>query len=187
MLNLRKISILLLTLTSFQQAVAQPPEAAGVATGKRLDLILRSEITIDRPAKEVWPHFLNMEAWMAGMRLQHIDGPNGEVGEVRLVTSTNREKPENDYFIQTVRVTPLEQYVVKVVPKRREQYAGYADFSFTETDGKTRLIYDIYVDRPASPMSEEELRKLRDEEHANGYKSVDINNRNLKALVEKHR
>lgn len=183
MISLRSVATLLLALTSLHRVSARPSEAASLEREKRLDLILRTEITIDRPVKEVWPHFLNMEAWMVGHRFQPIEGQPGEEGQIRLVMPEG-EKPENYYFIETVRATPFAQYVVKVVPRTRDNFAGFADFSFTEIDGKTHLIYDIYVDRPAPPMSDKELRKLRDEQHANSREFIASNNRNLKALVE---
>lgn len=153
------------------------------ATNAKLDLILRSQITIDHPVKEVWPYFLDMGAWMTGHRFKNIQGRRGEEGEVRLVKPEGNT-PYRSYFIKTVRVTPCEQYVVKVTPEDGAEYLGFADFSFTEAGGKTHIIYDIYMELTVMRVSDKEFRKFHDEQYATAHQEVARNNQNLKSLVE---
>jgi hypothetical protein len=158
-------------------AAARPPGA------QTFDLVLRSEITIDRPAKEVWPHFLNMDVWMTDNTFQDIDGKRGEEGQLRLVTP-KEAGPYASYYIKTVRARPFEQYVLKVIPQQGDDYLGFADFSFTERRGRTHLIYDIYVELHVAPMSDEQFREFSRQQYDRGRLQVNRNNQNLKSLVE---
>lgn len=148
-----------------------------------LDLVIRSEVTIDRDVRAIWPRFLDMGAWMSGLKFQTTEGERGGEGEIRLVT------PEDDdvygsYYIRAVRVTPFEQYVVKATPVTGTGYVAFADFSFFPESGRTRIVYDIYLQLSAPPMDAPALRKFSDEQHATILRDVNRNHRNLKSLVE---
>jgi hypothetical protein len=182
-ISLRTVAVLALMLL---QACQTQPSASAASTQRTFDLILRSEITINRPAKEVWPHFLNMDVWMTDNRFQTIEGQCGEEGEVRLVRPKEATL-YSAYFIKTVRATPFAQYVLKVIPEKGNDYFGYADFSFTEADGKTHLIYDIYVELKVAEMSDAEYRRFSQEQYENGRGAVARNNQHLKSLVETSR
>lgn len=153
------------------------------AQAQTFDFVLRSEITIDRPAKEVWPHFLNMDVWMTDNTFQDIEGKRGEEGQLRLVTP-KESGPYASYYIKTVRARPFEQYVLKVIPQRGADYVGFADFSFTERGGRTHLTYDIYVQLHVAQMSEEQFREFSRQQYERGRWLVNRNNQNLKSLVE---
>ena len=150
---------------------------------KRFDLIVRSQITIDRSVKEVWPRFLSMDDWMTDNRFLPVGGERGEEGEVRQVVP-KEETPYRAYLIETVRIIPFEQYVLKVVSEEGSDYFGFADFSFTEVGDQTRLIYDIYVELKVTGKSEEEFQRFSSEQYAITRELVTQNNQNLKALVE---
>jgi hypothetical protein len=182
---LRTVAVLALMPLMLQGCQTQPSVPRPVLQ-RTFDLILRSEITIDRPVREVWPHFLNMDVWMTDNRFQTIEGARGEAGEVRLVRP-KEATPYAAYFIRAVRATPYVQYVLKVVPEKGHDYFGYADFSFTETDGKTHLIYDIYVELKVAEMSDAEYRRFSREQYEKGWLAVARNNQNLKSLVEARR
>jgi hypothetical protein len=147
------------------------------------DLIVRSAITIGCPVTVVWPRFLELQTWMIGLQFKHIEGEHGEEGEVRRVTPDG-ESQYRAYFIRTVRVKRHEQYVLNVVPQQGEDYWGFADFSFTETEGSTRLVYDIYLQLKVSGKNSEELSELCAEQHQKVYEEVTRNNENLKFLIE---
>jgi hypothetical protein len=149
---------------------------------RKFDLILRSEIVIDRPVSDVWPRFLDMQAWMAGVRLQHVEGEVGSEGEVRSVGPSSN-KVGSDYLIKTVRITRFKQYVIKITPGTLD-YFGFADFSFFELNGATHLVYDIYVESKTPAMTEKEFALYSKEQYENAYPVVAKNNQTLKALVE---
>jgi hypothetical protein len=167
------LGLWLVTIVAF----ARPPD------GATFDLVLRSEITINRPAKDVWPHFLDMDVWMTDNTFQDIEGKRGEEGQLRLVTP-KESGPYASYYIKTVRARPFEQYVLKVIPQLGDDYLGFADFSFTEQHGKTHLIYDIYVELHLANMSEEQFREFSRQQYERGRLLVNRNNQNLKSLVE---
>lgn len=160
--------------------------AQGVPGSKRqvkVDLVVRSEITFDRPVREVWPHFVEMGKWMTQIHLQSVGGVSGQEGEIRLVRPADDHSAAG-YTIKTVRIVPLEQYVVKVVSEN-PVFDGYGDFSFAESDGKTRMVYDIYMEFLVPEMSEEKFRQFAAAQRAGSLKRMDENNNRLKLLVEK--
>ncbi len=148
-----------------------------------VDLVVRSEVTVDRPVAAVWPYFLQMSRWMSDLTFERVSGRDGEEGEIRLVTPAN-STPYRAYFATTVRVRPFEQYVLKVRPQEGSDYWGFADFSFAEASGKTHLVYDIYLELKVSGADEEALRTLSQEQHRSVYQEVARNNQNLKRWVE---
>ena len=150
---------------------------------RKFDLIVRSEITIERAIREVWPHFLDTGAWMSGLSFERIAGRRGEEGEVRLVTPAGAT-PYDAYFITVVRATPLRQFVYKVTPRQGTDYLGFADFSFNEMDGKTHLVYDIYLELAVPEMSAEAFQRFADQQYSIARRDVAVNNLNLKSLVE---
>lgn len=157
-------------------------DSSGVSSTK-CDVVVRAEVTIDRCAHDVWLPFLEMESWMTGLRFENVSGERGAEGEVRLVTPTP-DSLYRSYYTRAVRVTPRQQYVVKVTPAEGAGYLAFADFSFTERDGKTHLVYDIYLELSLPAASEGELNQLRFQQHRDVLEEVTRNNRNLKSLVE---
>jgi polyketide cyclase/dehydrase/lipid transport protein len=151
--------------------------------GIPIDLAVRSEIMIDRPAAIVWPYVLDMSKWMSGLRFQNVAGTAGEEGEVRLVTA-QADGTYPSYLITTVRVKPFEQYVLKVKPEEGSDYFGFADFSFTGRNGMTQLVYDIYLELRVVAADKDELRKIREQQCAGIRADVTRNNEALKRLVE---
>jgi hypothetical protein len=147
------------------------------------DVVVRTEITFDRRASVVWSCLVDMHRWMHGLSFQNVRGQTGEEGQVRLVT------PEGDslygkYFITTVRARPFEQYVLKVAPEQGTDYFGFVDFSLTEKDGETHMIYDIYVELKVTAAGAEELRRISEEQCAGVRAEVSRNNAALKRIVE---
>jgi len=149
------------------------------------DLIVRTEIDFDRPASNVWPWLLAMDKWMSGLRFQDIRGKAGDEGQVRLVTPEG-ESLYRSYFITTVCVRPFAQYVLKVTPERGTDYLGFADFSITERDGRTHMIYDIYLELRVAAASAEELLRVRADQYASVRAEALRNNEALKSLAEAH-
>jgi hypothetical protein len=178
---LRKLFVLVLTVAVLSTATAQQTNT--IKSEMTSYLIVRSKITIDRSVEVVWPYFLDMNAWMAENRLQTIYGSRGQEGEIQLVTP--RENGAFDpYTVTTVRVTPREQYVVRVLTKKATVYSGFADFSFTEAEGRTHLTYDIYVESIVPMVSDDESKRISKEQHKNASEVVSRSLQNLKSLVE---
>jgi hypothetical protein len=147
------------------------------------DLIVRSEITIDRPVNDVWPHILDLGSWMSHLHFQTIKGERGNEGEVRRVTLEGTT-PYHPYFITTVRVIQFERYVLKITSEDGPAYFGFADFSLAPVGRKVHLTYSLYVELKVPDQSEEQARKSCNEQHESTERDVSANNRNLQILVE---
>lgn len=186
---LRTVSVLMSTFMLAQAALAkqEQPQQQAVQrddTKRTLNFVTRAEVTIDRPAKDVWPCFMDMGAWMADAHFKYVAGQPGKEGEVRLYW----EKNDPAYLIEAILVAPLERYVLKVVPQQGSDLVAFAAFDFNEAGGKTKVVYDLYwTFSMAFDGSDAELHKFHDEQYEIALRGIEVNNQNLKALVERAR
>lgn len=130
--------------------------AAGAQSGKvdgRMDLVIRYEVTIDRPLDYVWSRFVDIRSWMSHLQFDEVSGPPNDVGELRRVTQRGQTGTIRSYHIKTIHVEPLKRFVVKVLPGEGIDHFGFAAFNFESTGKSTKVVYDIYVemDRAAVP------------------------------------
>lgn len=114
------------------------------------DLIMSHEFTIDRPAKEVWPHMINLGGWMPTHKLVTVEGNSGEVGETIKVYSS-----EKAYFhLKTIKMEPCKSVVMKMMPLDDNECAliendadlfknvlGIESYRLVEFDGATKLMF----------------------------------------------
>jgi hypothetical protein len=158
----------------------QPP----TAQRRSCDLVVRTEVLINRPPSEVWPKFLMLDRWMGGLSITPVEGEAGALGEVRLVRPVHDAPPYHNYFIKTVRQVSAQQYVLKVTPEHGADYSGYGDFSLTPSGRNTRLVYNIYLELLSDAGSRAELQGFCDAQYRAIYAEVTRNNHKLKKMVE---
>jgi len=147
------------------------------------DSIVRTEITIERPAAEVWPTLVDLPSWKDSIgSLEHVSGEPGAEGELKYMTPTGGNA-EQGFFIQTVRLAPPRQYVMKIFPKD-DSFLCFADFTLTEEEGVTHIVYDVYTEDRFEGMTEEKALALGNEFQQATIDKHNADNRRLKELVE---
>jgi uncharacterized protein YndB with AHSA1/START domain len=108
----------------------------------------RNEVTIDRPAEEVWA-ILNdqsLEAtrlWNPTVEgIDYISGERGQEGEVVVVGKDTGQTP---FFMRTIRIVPNRQRVLRI-DQVDGKMCGYVDHSLYEHDGRTTVVYNGYLE-----------------------------------------
>lgn len=160
------------------------PAAAGdEGQVTKFDSVVRTEITIDRPADEVWPVLIDMASWKDSIgSLDHVSGEPGAEGELKFMTPSGGTA-EQGFFIQMVRLAPPNQFVMKIFPKD-DSFLCFADFTLTEEEGVTHIVYDVYTEDRFEGMTEEKALALGNEFQQATIDKHNADNRRLKELVE---
>ena len=137
----------------------------------------------DRPADEVWPVLIDMASWKDSIgSLDHVSGEPGAEGELKFMTPSGGTA-EQGFFIQMVRLAPPNQFVMKIFPKD-DSFLCFADFTLTEEEGVTHIVYDVYTEDRFEGMTEEKALALGNEFQQATIDKHNADNRRLKELVE---
>ena len=161
--------------------------AAAAPHDESVTVVVRSEVIVERPASLIWPALLDLKSWKEGIgKIERLSGEAGAQDELRFLTPPDGNAA-NGYFLQTVRVVPGRRLVLKLFPKDRSAFFGFADFNLREADGRTTVSYDVYLDFAASSLSETQHRAWRKQQHDAMKSKFDAEHRKLKALVENAR
>jgi hypothetical protein len=117
-----------------------------------------AEVTIDRPAKDVWPYLFGAkeESWTK-QHYTHIAGEPGKVGEIYVYTF-----PGGQLFYEAINVKPEKQLVLKISYRQNEKgesrLAGYDYLTLNEVAGHTTVVLQqmaaLPVDMPNSDLSQ---------------------------------
>jgi len=160
------------------------PAAAGDESQVyKFDSIVRTEVTIDRPADEVWPVLIDLPSWKDSIgSLDHVSGEPGAEGELKFMTPSGGTAG-GGFYIQTVRLAPPRQFVMKIFPKD-DSFFCFADFTLIEDEGVTHIVYDVYTEDRFEGMTEEEARALGEKIQQATIDKHNAENRRLKELVE---
>ncbi|MBN1222465.1 MAG: hypothetical protein JXB23_04415 [Candidatus Aminicenantes bacterium] len=151
---------------------------------KKFDLIVRTEISINRPPADVWPLLFKVKEWKSSIdKLERVAGEPNKEGETLRVTPKGTGEDQG-YFIKYVRVEENRQLVIKIFNIPDDGAVGYSDFSLFESKGKTDMIYDVYVEYRLPGMSEEEVRKFGSRAYSATKEKLESENQKLKELVE---
>ncbi len=149
----------------------------------KFDSIVRTEVTINRPAIEVWPTLVDLPSWKDSIgALDHVSGEPGAEGEVRLMTPAGGTADQG-FFIQTVLLAAPQQFVMKIFPKD-DSFLCFADFTLTEDEGVTHIAYDVYTEDRFEGMTDEEALALGEKIKKATIDKHNADNRRLKELVE---
>ncbi|MGH8186975.1 MAG: hypothetical protein ACREUC_10455, partial [Steroidobacteraceae bacterium] len=147
--------------------------------------VLNTSVVVDRPAEVVWPVLIDQRVWKSGIgALEHVGGDAGKEGELRFMTPANAG-PEHGYLIETVRVVPAQQLVLKIYPRDRAAFIGFAAFTLSESDGKTRVNYDVYVEYRMNGTTPEQRTAFAKQMHEDTKARLQAENLALKKLVER--
>src|SRR5882762_5137121 len=118
--------------------------AAHANADRRLwDYSVILEVTILRPAKDVWSHFVGKkkDIWTKS-DYATIAGKTGEVGEI--YTHAHRFHGLQ-LFYEAIKVKPEEQLVLKITSKENEtdegNLIGYDFFTLNEVAGHTTVVF----------------------------------------------
>jgi len=157
---------------------------AGADDVKKFDLIVRTEITINTPASEVWPFLFKAQEWKQSIgKLERVAGEPNQEGETIRVTPKGAEENQG-YYIKYVRVVEDRQLVIKIFNIPDDGTVGFSDFSLFESNGKTHMIYDVYVEYRLTGMSDEEVRKFGQRAYEGTKNKLESENQRLKELIE---
>lgn len=152
-----------------------------LATGVRaepveesVDLIVRSEVTIQQSAAVVWQRLLDFSSWKSVRSLQRVSGEADQEGDLRLLTPCGATESAS-YFVRVVKLIPRERLVLKLTAKDGKAFLGFVAFDLRETQGSVKIVYDTYIqyrvptdapDRPSIARRLQETMKSKvDEEH----------------------
>ena len=121
-----------------------------------------AEITINRPAKEIWPYILNLNAWVANRRYENISGNPGSVGELTKASALdeNGELIKGEfYFLKTIKIIPFKYYLFKATSAEdySVEFSGFDSLTLIEQGNKTRVIFNANLVYHFSKMKEEDV------------------------------
>lgn len=130
--------------------------ARGDTSNESIDVVVRSEIVIEKPAVSVWPWLLDFRSWKAIRSLERVAGEPNEEGDLRVVTPCGTGG-SGSYLMRIIEIVPNERLVLKLLAQDGKSYLGYAAFDLREVNGVTRLVYDIYVEYRTPGLPAERL------------------------------
>jgi hypothetical protein len=175
--RVRAAMLLTAMWTTLLAAANAPPDEA-------IDLIVRSEVTIDRPAALVWPRLLDLASWKDSIgSLEHVAGEPNAAGELRFVKPPDGNEAAG-YFVRSVKLVPGRQLVMKLFGQGGQAFVGFAAFNLNEASGRTTVVYDVYVEYRVPDLSEEERRDAAEQLYRATQTKLDQEHLKLKALVE---
>lgn len=129
------------------------------------DMVSQARTLIDRPIDEVWPHLLNMEAWMKDFAIQSVEGEKNRVGELRKVLP--RAEPGamgveeiHAFYFRTLKVTPCAELAYKAyTPHRGEEYSftGVEVLRLQAVHSATVVMLDVYLEFQSERLAERAL------------------------------
>ena len=156
------------------------------------DLITHSAVTIDRAASVIWPYIVDPSQWKQGLSMRHHAGQPGAVGEVQ--AAFDPADPETIVFLaKNAELVPNERRTIKLyLPGSEETLLGFATWTLTERDGRTRVTYDVYSEtlvprEEAWRMTAQRLAEMEREGYELNQPRFDRELVALKELVEGQR
>jgi hypothetical protein len=127
-----------------------------------------AEVTIDRPARDVWPYFFGDKevVWM-GIHWIHVTGESGQVGEVyknSFMFHGNRISA----FYEAIKVTSERHLVLKMTytenDSSKRNLMGYELFTLNEVAGHTTVVLQQAFAIPVSEPKEDLNRETRQQD-----------------------
>ncbi len=106
------------------------------------------KMTINRPAREVWPHMLNYREWNPdhlGASIERLAGEADSQGEMILEYKKTAAGYQEPILIETVRLVPPETVVWAIYDPKLGAANGiwFVDFTLTEVEGRTHFQYRL--------------------------------------------
>ena len=151
------------------------------------NLVTHSEVSIKRSAREIWPYIMDPMEWKQGLRLRHLTGSPGEVGE--LFGAFSEGSPEAiSLHLQNIELLPNRRRTIKLTTPNGT-LLGFATWSLLENSNSTTVSYDVSMetlltDEQAATTSLAELAEMERQGYEVNKPRFDAELRALKALVE---
>lgn len=150
------------------------------------------ETIIDHAVDKVWPHALDIPAWMTDHRIEPLAGEPGKSGHLAQVFSCDvgPETPKPHYHLFGIaHVIPFKLIALEVFPEKGGSYGdahewiAFDSILFTEIMGSTRIAFlQIHVHQDHAPAKDAAAR-ARDEQLM--HERLTRYFENLKRLVAK--
>ena len=153
------------------------------------NLVTHSEVSIERSAQEIWPYIMDPLEWKQGLRLRHLTGSPGEVGE--LFGAFPEGSPEAiSLHLQNVELLPNRRRTIKLTTPDGT-LLGFATWTLLESSNRTTVSYDVSMetllsDEQAATTSPTDLAELERHGYEVNKPRFDAELRALKVLVEGH-
>ena len=108
-------------------------------------VVLHAEITIDKPASEVWPHLVNFSSWFAtDYIVKHVSGEPGEEGEIQALYSSKIpiKDQQNPLLLKAIKIVPNKLFFGTNIPitYNDQTISGDNILQLSEFDGKTKVV-----------------------------------------------
>lgn len=108
------------------------------------DFAFSGEVTIGRPAREVWPYFFGDKKNWSGAEYTTVSGEPGQVGEVYVMNRPSHASHGSRMFYEAIKIEPHKEIVLKITCQDGEgaerQLLGYDWVSLRESEGQTLVI-----------------------------------------------
>jgi hypothetical protein len=154
-----------------------------------------AETIIPHPLEEVWPHALNIGAWMSAHRLESLSGTTGSVGHFERVYPRDlpaETKTPLYHLYGVAHVIPLKYIALEVLPEKGGSYGNYREWMSFDgilltrlpdiTTHLTFLLVDVHLGKGDHESYEKTRKELDD-----ARPLLDQYFENLKRLVQKDR
>ena len=131
----------------------------------KLEAASYAEVTIDHPAKEIWPHILNLGGWVKNRSYETLSGEPNQEGELIKASALGDDGKVLEgeyYYLKTIKVIPLKYYLFKAFSAEdySVEFDGFDSFTLVEEGNTTRVIFNANLEYKVSKMSEQELENL---------------------------
>jgi uncharacterized protein YndB with AHSA1/START domain len=135
-------------------------KAGTIADGRTWDYLAITEVTIDRPAREVWPYFFGhkRELW-SEYNYVVTAGESGQVGEIYETADSTLHGVR--WIMETIRAEPERLLVLKMLYQEADSpeqvVAGCDIFEFTEVEGHTTAAFRQFLSVPRHLLPQDDL------------------------------
>lgn len=109
------------------------------------------QVTINAPAKKVWPHLISLGSWMYEFEMAHVSGEPGREGQVM------RLYEGQDFMMQIARMVPNQLLTLVNLPStfKGEYSTGTGVTTLFEFEGKT--LVSLTMDRRYTYLGKDSL------------------------------
>jgi uncharacterized protein YndB with AHSA1/START domain len=168
---------------------AATPESSNPVKIEPVYMFWDTELLIQAPAKDVWPHLVDYKSWQTYSLLERVSGKPGEVGEVMRMRKDEKGFVFPTYYARTIKIEPGHRIVWKTFMDKGATDVdrfGIVDFRLYEKPDGTTLFRDHLIYEFLVPYRDEsELDAFREQQNKNMETLFSVTRPKLKKLVEK--
>jgi hypothetical protein len=140
------------------------------------DWLPRHDFVLAYPAEVVWPYLLNWDSWITSYRMDHLDGPIDQAGEIKLITAFDEAgSPIESFRIEIARAQPNRRLVYRLLELESplgtiDRIDGYQVFNLI-ADGARSLVTFETVARVCSTHPADQLAAQIEEMYPAGERA----------------